>query len=214
MSDDELARFAAKWQAGEDLGYLWDRLGTKATPRQRRLFSLACFCSRQKRLGRQLRQVIDIVERYVDGAASPDELAAAARIVARYRFRRGNTGDLVLAASPEDALAASWSGSLGRADPWEEEDLPVVRQRLIVLHEIVGNPFRDRPLAGSLLAWNDGTIPKLAQAIYQERAFDRMPILGDALEEAGCGDADLLAHCRGPWEHVRGCWLVDDLITP
>jgi hypothetical protein len=61
-------------------------------------------------------------------------------------------------------------------------------------------------------AWNDGTIPKLAQAIYEERAFDRLPILADALEEAGCDNADILAHCRQPGPHVRGCWVVDLLV--
>jgi hypothetical protein len=49
----------------------------------------------------------------------------------------------------------------------------------------------------------------LAQAIYDDRAFDRLPILADALEEAGCDTADILAHCRGPGPHVRGCWVVD-----
>jgi len=49
----------------------------------------------------------------------------------------------------------------------------------------------------------------LASAIYGERAFDRMPILADAFEEAGCDHADVLTHCRGPGPHVRGCWEVD-----
>lgn len=59
------------------------------------------------------------------------------------------------------------------------------------------------------LAWCDKTVPKLARAIYEERAFDRLPILADALEEAGCADADILDHCRQPGEHVRGCWVID-----
>ena len=48
---------------------------------------------------------------------------------------------------------------------------------------------------------------KLARSIYEERAFDRLPLLADALEEAGCDHADILAHCRQSGEHVRGCWL-------
>jgi hypothetical protein len=52
----------------------------------------------------------------------------------------------------------------------------------------------------------------LAQAIDDERAFDRLPILADALEDAGCTDADLLNHCRGPGLHVMGCWVVDMLL--
>ena len=62
----------------------------------------------------------------------------------------------------------------------------------------------------SWLAWNDGTVVKLAQAIYDDRAFDRLPILADALEDAGCQDADILGHCRQQGAvHVRGCWVVD-----
>jgi hypothetical protein len=50
------------------------------------------------------------------------------------------------------------------------------------------------------------------EAIYTDRAFDRLPILADALEEAGCTDAAILEHCRGPGPHVRGCWVVDLLL--
>jgi hypothetical protein len=53
----------------------------------------------------------------------------------------------------------------------------------------------------------------LAKAIYDERAFDRMAELADALEVAGCQQSDILAHCRGPGPHVRGCWVVDLLRT-
>jgi hypothetical protein len=63
-----------------------------------------------------------------------------------------------------------------------------------------------------LLRWNDGIVRKIAQAIYDERAFDRLPILADALEDAGCDNADLLTHCHSGGEHVRGCWVVDLLL--
>jgi hypothetical protein len=62
------------------------------------------------------------------------------------------------------------------------------------------------------LAWNENTVPRLAQTIYDERAFDRLPILADALEEAGCTDTAILDHCRQPGEHYRGCWAVDLLL--
>jgi hypothetical protein len=52
----------------------------------------------------------------------------------------------------------------------------------------------------------------LARMIYEERSFDQMPELADALEAAGCTDEDILAHCRGPGEHARGCWVVDLLL--
>jgi hypothetical protein len=77
------------------------------------------------------------------------------------------------------------------------------------LRDIVGNPFRPVSVAPALLTWNDGLIVKLAQGIDAEQAFDRLPILADALEEAGCADADILGHLRGPGPHTRGCWVVD-----
>ena len=64
----------------------------------------------------------------------------------------------------------------------------------------------------SWLQWNDGTIPKIAQTIYDHRTFADLPILADALEEAGCDNADILTHCRSSGEHVRGCWVVDLLL--
>jgi len=61
-------------------------------------------------------------------------------------------------------------------------------------------------------AWLTSTVTSLAQSIYQERAFDRLPILADALEDSGCTNPDILNHCRQPGEHVRGCWVVDLLL--
>ena len=75
-----------------------------------------------------------------------------------------------------------------------------------------GYPFRLATLAPEWAAWNDATVVKLAQGIYDDRAFERLPVLADALEDAGCDNADILAHCRGPGPHVRGCWVVDLLL--
>jgi hypothetical protein len=61
-------------------------------------------------------------------------------------------------------------------------------------------------------SWLTGNVVGVAQAIYTDRAFDRLPILADALEDAGCDNADILNHCRHPGEHVRGCWVVDLLL--
>lgn len=80
------------------------------------------------------------------------------------------------------------------------------------LYDIFGNPFRPISLDPTWLTWQDGTIPKVAQTIYDDRAFHHLPVLADNLEEAGCDNADLLNHCRGPGPHVRGCWVVDLLL--
>jgi hypothetical protein len=80
------------------------------------------------------------------------------------------------------------------------------RSQADFLRDIFGNPFQHVTLA---TAWRTPQVVALAQGIYDDRAFDRLPSLAEALEQAGCRDADLLAHCRGPGPHVRGCWLVD-----
>jgi hypothetical protein len=71
------------------------------------------------------------------------------------------------------------------------------------------NPFRAATLDQVWLAPCDHTVRCLARAIYDQQAFERLPILADALEDAGCDNADLLSHLRGPGPHVRGCWALD-----
>ncbi|WP_149112072.1 hypothetical protein [Limnoglobus roseus] len=78
-----------------------------------------------------------------------------------------------------------------------------------LLRDIFGNPFR--PIAFSP-AWLTPAAVGLAEAIYADRAFDRLPILADALQDAGCEDVDVLSHCRGDGPHVRGCWVVDGVL--
>jgi hypothetical protein len=81
---------------------------------------------------------------------------------------------------------------------------------------VVGNPFRPVTLSPG---WRAPQVLALAQAAYEQRELPagtldlaRLAILADALEEAGCDQADLLAHPRGPGPHVRGCWAVDLLL--
>jgi hypothetical protein len=79
-----------------------------------------------------------------------------------------------------------------------------------LLRCIFGNPFRPSPpLPAAVLAWNDSTVRRLAEGIYEERAFHRLPILADALVDAGCEDEELIGHCRSEGLHVRGCWAID-----
>jgi hypothetical protein len=77
------------------------------------------------------------------------------------------------------------------------------------LHDIVGNPFR--PVAFDP-RWKTADVVALARGIYEERAFERMPLLADALMDAGCADERVIAHCREPGAHYRGCWVVDAVL--
>jgi hypothetical protein len=83
-----------------------------------------------------------------------------------------------------------------------------------LLRDIFGPlPFRPLPSLAAVLAWNSGTVVKLATALYEEKAFERMPILAETLEEAGCDNRDILRHCRRRGQvHVRGCFVLDLLL--
>jgi hypothetical protein len=74
---------------------------------------------------------------------------------------------------------------------------------------LFGNPFRSLTVEPAWMAWNGGTVPKLAAMIAEEGRWADVPILADALEEAGCVDAAILDHCRQPSEHLPGCWVVE-----
>jgi hypothetical protein len=82
----------------------------------------------------------------------------------------------------------------------------------LLLRDIFGNPFRPAIINPTWLTWHDGLLVSMAQKMYDCREFLGMPILADALEEAGCTDADILSHCREPGPHVRGCHVVDLLL--
>jgi hypothetical protein len=79
----------------------------------------------------------------------------------------------------------------------------------ILLHDIFGNPFRPVSLNPAWLTWHDGLIVSMARQMYESRDFTDLPVLADALEDAGCTSQDILGHCRSGGEHVRGCWVVD-----
>jgi hypothetical protein len=81
-----------------------------------------------------------------------------------------------------------------------------------LFHCIFADPLGPVAVESAWLVHNDGIAPRLSQATYDERAFERLPILADALEEAGCADEQVLSHLRGPGPHVRGCWVVDLLL--
>lgn len=90
----------------------------------------------------------------------------------------------------------------------------LTRDRYVVslATELLGNPFRPVELKSDWLEWNSGAVRAIAQKIYDDSDFGGMPILADALENAGCAHSDMLTHCRDAF-HVRGCWVLDLLLA-
>jgi hypothetical protein len=105
------------------------------------------------------------------------------------------------AAQPLD-YGNTWPGSPERIQAIREESAAQVQ----VVHCIFGNPFRPVTFSPE---WRTDTALSLARVMYDSRDFSAMPILADALQDAGCDSAAVLDHCRGPGPHVRGCWVVD-----
>jgi hypothetical protein len=103
-------------------------------------------------------------------------------------------------AARQAAEAEAWAKRWGTVEAGEH------KHQVSLLRDLIGNPFR--PIIVDPV-WRTPKVMDLAQTIYDERAFDRLPVLADALEEAGCQDQDILGHCRSGGEHVRGCWVLD-----
>ena len=202
----------------------------RLTERRDRYFSCAC-CRRIWHLlpDEASRTAVRVAEQYLDGLASVELLDTASRAAEMHGGSAANAA--ASAAFPTRELgnngidvAAHAADAVVYADPrfipgGADRD-SAVRAGLAersaqadLLRDIFGNPFRPVPRVDpTVLTWNAGTVVQLAQAIYEDRAFDRLPILADALEEAGCSDQNILVHCRSEGPHVRGCWVVDLLL--
>jgi hypothetical protein len=189
-----------------------------ASARKLRLF--ACACCRHvwdRLLTDWARDAVEASERFADGVTEWYEVEQMrpplppGELIRPYRQQQ-----------PGEKIGTRLTGSLGYSHTWEvarevawEASGLGFRKRerqfqATLLRCIVGNPFRPPPVIdSSWLSWNDGTVPRLAQAIYDERGFDHLPILADALEEAGCNNTDMLEHCRSEEAHNRGCWPLD-----
>jgi len=112
-------------------------------------------------------------------------------------------------ASEDDWFNWGWTGP---PDPlFQDTERAEIREQAHLLREVIGNPFRPIHINESWLTWNEGLVTRIARAIDEEQSFDGMPILADALEEAGCHDSEILTHCRQHDNHVHGCWLIDAL---
>jgi len=198
-------------------------LSEKASARKLRLF----LCARAREItplltdDRSLR-AIEVAERYADGLASPEELKAALKAAcdaAAMVQERLPPSPIPLTDCQLDAFSAAWEVTNTCSHDIHAED--IAKRKGIVQPDVQCHLLREifffqlfRPVTFDILHFipNNRTASTLARAVYEERAFDRLPILADALEDAGCNETLVLNHCRGPGPHVRGCWVVDLLL--
>jgi hypothetical protein len=196
--------------------------------RKRRL--LACACARRVSRLAPPRDVfntaVEVSERYADGLVTDADLKAVRRVASK----RYNELSEVLSESAESAAQAfCWTlekefthfkmaiedaqtaVAARRRSQWGEALHREARAQCRLVVEIFGPlPFRRVTIDPAVLRWKDGTVRRLAEDIYTGCRFDDMPILADALEDAGLGDREVLGHCRRRGAaHSRGCWVLD-----
>jgi hypothetical protein len=191
--------------------------------RRLRLFALACCRRVEARLAHPLsRQALLLAERYTNGSATDEDMRAlSSQFMGEYNARLAAAGGDWNAMSTTDLRAAyaltrnAFPARAALEAVEAAEDKSAERSvQCQLLRCIFGNPFGPpRPLDPGWLAWYGGSVVRLARLIYEERRFELMPELGDALEEAGCRDEDILGHCRQQGGvHARGCWVLDLLL--
>jgi hypothetical protein len=210
----------ADWLACDDPTSMLIFLKGKATKRQLRLLGFAC-------LGRvshlltddRARAAVAIAERFADGLASEAELKKARTVANRAKYPElnesglGNAGYYLHCMVTEIArldrafrpgVVCDFAGSTVREANGNPRNEYAAQTALV--RDIFGNPFRPVTFSPS---WRTDTAVSLARQMYDAREFSAMPILADAIQDAGCDSDDVLNHCRGPGPHVRGCWVCD-----
>jgi hypothetical protein len=220
----------ADWLACADPQKMLEHLWGQASDRKLRLFACAC-CRRAWHLlaDERSREAVLTGERIADGAAWGNELTAARReagAAVRQVWRRAPAGT----AAKRAWLAQAAFATVRQGGEWEAASAVAVwagrsakctgEVQCHLLREVFGNPFRPRsPLAPAVLPWQGGLAVRMAVNIYDYRHLPEgtldgasLAVLADALDEAGCTDPDILAHCRRPGPHVRGCWVIDLLL--
>jgi hypothetical protein len=182
----------AEWLACQGSRKMLNFLGEEASERKLRLFAVACYrCSlrgvrRARPVDEELERVLHTAERMADGEYVPRKKDDNWRQLGPNAF----------------GLAFATAGNLANSSRREVSS----KEQAALLRDIFGNPFR--PFAVDP-AWLTPTVTALAREMYESRDFSPTPILADALQDAGCEDADVLDHCRSDGPHVRGCWVVD-----
>jgi hypothetical protein len=206
-----------EWLQCQQVGRAWSAVRKRDSRRRHRLFLVAC-CRQVWHImtDRRCRHAVRVAELYADDAALVDELNAARAAVRVRNWRTATTGLLAWSVAEETPsydvcrIAVRIALRHTRQEGDEAARAELEAQQMSLLRDIYGNPFQPLPvIKEAWLVWNDSLIPRLALAIYQEHAFERLPILADALEEAGCTDNMLLEHLRGPGPHARGCFALD-----
>lgn len=206
-----------------------------ATPRQYRLIAAACARLVLRHAAQEsCLKAIEIAELFADELATGEQRRQAE--ISCYDTRRTPGMIAILQDAGLAARAAAGATvwlipsmaanrviemSTVAAAPWRFEDDHCVHQgnpdakiahlTLVanIIREICGNPFRPVIVPATCRAWDSGQVGRLAEAIYAERRYQELPVLADALEDAGCTEPVLLSHLRGGGPHVRGCWALD-----
>jgi hypothetical protein len=215
-----------EWLECTDPTTMLEFLRGKASDRKLRLFAVACCRRFQHLLVPEACEALEVAERVAEGTASSEDRRRVREVAFHVGWvtdpstahRRGPAKAAVCDALARRAWQAAadtaWrTNHIGTLETYRScgEDWAAARKGqdsvlAELLRDIFGNPFRPFVVDPKLLT---PTVKALAQAIYTDRAFSDLPILADALEEAGCTNLDILDHCRKPGEHVRGCSVVD-----
>jgi hypothetical protein len=197
----------------------------KASERRLRLFACVCYRRFHEHFVEDVDGdglfVVELAEAFADGLVDPADLAGArdaivpqlwdqcSSAVVRQRLADYATAVPLGDVTPVGDAFVEWvESNLGE----EEVEREVRKEHAAAsdaLRDLIGNPFRHVRIDPAVLSRNNGAARRVARAIYADQAFERLAVLADALEDAGCADPELLGHLRGPGPHVRGCWVVD-----
>ena len=212
-----------EWLTATDPTAMLEFLSEIVAGRKMRLFAIACCAGFvQWLIDQRSRRCLEVADRLADGLVGDEELAAAREEASSNDLLIDLPSHLAGAAraayfavldeeylSVADVMQAAVQDSAASLpdQEWAERIIAAecLRQANL-LRDIFGNPIRPSVVDPR---WRTSDVIGVAQAIYEDRAFDRLPILGDALMDAGCDDDAMLEHCRSEGPHVKGCWVVD-----
>jgi hypothetical protein len=187
-------------------------LRLRASDRKLRLFACACCRLVWDRLpGDHVRRAVELGERYAEALVVESEMKPARR-----EFNKAIAGargvNARLAQAVAELLRARFSPALVAERARTGREAFLLQWRQCDLLRDLFRPFRRVGGEPSWLPPEDGPVLRTALAIYEQRRWQDMPLLADILAEAGCADDEVLSHCRGPGPHVRGCWVLDELL--